>query len=52
MVEVHYQPEKALSDGAQSLYPGQFARLVLQVQAIYAAFNRLDEAIEPNRLER
>jgi 3-deoxy-7-phosphoheptulonate synthase len=42
MVEVHHQPEKALSDGAQSLYPDQFARLVLQVQAIYAAIKRLD----------
>jgi 3-deoxy-7-phosphoheptulonate synthase len=43
MVEVHYQPEKALSDGAQSLYPDQFARLVGQVQAIYDAFKRLDK---------
>ena len=24
MVEVHHEPEKALSDGAQSLYPEQF----------------------------
>lgn len=27
MVEVHHEPEKALSDGAQSLYPEQFAAL-------------------------
>ncbi len=27
MVEVHHRPEEALSDGAQSLYPEQFARL-------------------------
>lgn len=33
MVEVHHQPEKALSDGAQSLYPDQFARLCRQVAA-------------------
>ncbi len=25
MVEVHHQPEKALSDGPQSIYPDQFA---------------------------
>jgi 3-deoxy-7-phosphoheptulonate synthase len=43
MVEVHHQPEKALSDGAQSLYPDQFERLVLQVKAIYTAFKHLDE---------
>jgi 3-deoxy-7-phosphoheptulonate synthase len=27
MVEVHHDPENALSDGAQSLYPDQFTRL-------------------------
>ena len=27
MVEVHHHPEEALSDGAQSLYPDQFADL-------------------------
>lgn len=27
MVEVHHEPENALSDGAQSLYPEQFAQL-------------------------
>ncbi len=26
MVEVHHQPDKALSDGAQSVYPDQFVR--------------------------
>jgi 3-deoxy-7-phosphoheptulonate synthase len=35
MVEVHHQPEKALSDGAQSLYPDQFDLLCQQVQAIF-----------------
>jgi len=33
MVEVHHEPDKALSDGAQSLYPDQFARLCRQVAA-------------------
>ena len=35
MVEVHHQPDKALSDGAQSLYPEQFELLCRQVMAIY-----------------
>jgi 3-deoxy-7-phosphoheptulonate synthase len=34
MVEVHPNPEKALSDGPQSLYPGQFLDLMAQVRAI------------------
>jgi len=28
LVEVHHQPEKALSDGPQSIYPAQFARMM------------------------
>ena len=35
MVEVHHAPEKALSDGAQSLYPDQFERLCRQVRSIF-----------------
>jgi len=34
MVEVHPQPEKALSDGPQSLTPAQFAALMESVRAI------------------
>ena len=34
MVEVHHEPDKALSDGAQSLYPHQFEELMRQVRAI------------------
>jgi 3-deoxy-7-phosphoheptulonate synthase len=34
MVEVHHEPEMALSDGAQSLYPDQFALLCRQVSGI------------------
>ncbi|MDF1499659.1 MAG: 3-deoxy-7-phosphoheptulonate synthase [Anaerolineales bacterium] len=34
IVEVHPKPEEALSDGAQSLKPEQFARLVQQVKAL------------------
>jgi 3-deoxy-7-phosphoheptulonate synthase len=35
MVEVHHQPDQALSDGAQSLYPEQFTTLCEQVRAIF-----------------
>ena len=35
MVEVHHAPEKALSDGAQSLYPRQFEGLCREVQTIF-----------------
>lgn len=36
MVEVHHQPEKALSDGAQSLYPQQFEKLCREVGDIFS----------------
>jgi 3-deoxy-7-phosphoheptulonate synthase len=36
MVEVHPQPEKALSDGPQSLTPASFATLMESVRAIAA----------------
>lgn len=35
MVEVHHQPDQALSDGAQSLYPDQFETLCRQVKDIF-----------------
>ena len=34
IVEVHNHPEKAFSDGPQSLYPQQFEKLVRDVQAL------------------
>jgi 3-deoxy-7-phosphoheptulonate synthase len=40
IIEVHPQPDKALSDGAQSLYPDQFAQLVQQLHPIAAAIGR------------
>jgi 3-deoxy-7-phosphoheptulonate synthase len=33
-VEVHPRPEEALSDGPQSLYPGQFERLMRDIEAL------------------
>jgi len=38
MVEVHHNPEEALSDGAQSLYPEQFETLCQEVRAIFDVF--------------
>jgi 3-deoxy-7-phosphoheptulonate synthase len=40
MVEVHNNPEKAKSDGAQSLYPDQFAEMMQQIETIAGAINR------------
>lgn len=34
IIEVHNQPEKALSDGPQSLYPKQFAQLMRDIYVI------------------
>jgi len=40
MVEVHPDPNHALSDGAQSLYPEQFRELFDQIQVIARAIGR------------
>ena len=40
IVEVHPDPPKAMSDGAQSLYPDQFAKLVDEVIVIARAIGR------------
>jgi len=40
IVEVHNQPDKALSDGMQSLYPDQFDDLMAQVRQIAAVVGR------------
>jgi 3-deoxy-7-phosphoheptulonate synthase len=40
LVEVHPAPDRALSDGAQSLYPEQFDRLVTELRLIAAAIGR------------
>ncbi|MBD3385208.1 3-deoxy-7-phosphoheptulonate synthase [candidate division KSB1 bacterium] len=34
IIEVHHDPDHALSDGAQSLYPNQFSRLMQELQTI------------------
>ena len=40
LIEVHHEPEKALSDGAQSLYPKQFEQLIGELQIIVPAVQR------------
>jgi 3-deoxy-7-phosphoheptulonate synthase len=40
MVEVHHDPDRALSDGAQSLYPKQFAQLMSEIRLIAKAIGR------------
>ena len=40
IIEVHCNPEKALCDGAQSLYPKQFKELYGQLKIIAKAVNR------------
>ena len=39
-IEVHHDPDRALSDGPQSLYPQQFARLMEEVRMIAWAIGR------------
>ncbi|MGH9770646.1 MAG: 3-deoxy-7-phosphoheptulonate synthase [Candidatus Acidiferrales bacterium] len=40
IIEVHSDPERALSDGAQSLYPEQFTQLMNEIRAIAPAVGR------------
>ncbi len=40
LIEVHCNPDKALSDGAQSLYPEQFAKLMGELKMIAGAVER------------
>src|SRR6202022_3771728 len=37
LIEVHHNPDKALSDGAQSLFPEQFAKLMDELRMIAPA---------------
>jgi 3-deoxy-7-phosphoheptulonate synthase len=40
IIEVHPDPERALSDGVQSLYPDQFTQLMKEIRAIAPAVDR------------
>jgi hypothetical protein len=51
-VEVHHQPDLALSDGMQSLYPDQFDELMAQVRQIAPVVGRTVAGVQarPNTL--
>jgi 3-deoxy-7-phosphoheptulonate synthase len=40
MVEVHHQPDKAFSDGAQSIYPEQFVEMMNECSQIAQILHR------------
>jgi 3-deoxy-7-phosphoheptulonate synthase len=40
LIEVHHDPDRALSDGAQSLFPDQFAKLMEELRMIAPAVGR------------
>jgi 3-deoxy-7-phosphoheptulonate synthase len=40
LMEVHHDPDHALSDGAQSMFPGQFSELMNQLRLIATAVGR------------
>ena len=44
MIEVHCQPEEALSDGPQSLKPENFRQLMLEIKAVAEAVGRKSTA--------
>jgi 3-deoxy-7-phosphoheptulonate synthase len=52
IVEVHNEPDKALSDGMQSLYPEQFEELMAQVRQIAAVVGREIVAIGTGEVVR
>jgi 3-deoxy-7-phosphoheptulonate synthase len=49
LVEVHPNPDRALSDGGQSLFPEQFARLVRETRTIAEAIGRSLTSLSPSR---
>jgi 3-deoxy-7-phosphoheptulonate synthase len=52
LIEVHQDPERALSDGAQSLYPDQFAQLMTEVRMIAPAVGRSIAEVTHERAAR
>ena len=46
IIEVHVDPDRALSDGAQSLFPSQFDRLMAELRIIAPAIGR-SVCVEP-----
>jgi 3-deoxy-7-phosphoheptulonate synthase len=52
LIEVHNDPEKALSDGAQSLYPSQFDALMGELRVIAPVLGRTLPLARPAVAER
>ncbi len=52
MIEVHTNPEKALSDGPQSLYPEQFETLMRDIQALVPVIGKSVEQIPQKQAVR
>jgi 3-deoxy-7-phosphoheptulonate synthase len=52
LIEVHDNPEKALSDGAQSLYPEQFDRLMGELRVIAPVLGRTLPVARPGEARR
>jgi len=50
IVEVHNEPDKALSDGMQSLYPDQFDELMVQVRQIAPVVGRTVAGFEAQQI--
>jgi 3-deoxy-7-phosphoheptulonate synthase len=40
LIEVHHDPDRALSDGAQSIVPDQFDELMSEIRQIAAVVHR------------
>jgi 3-deoxy-7-phosphoheptulonate synthase len=52
LVEVHPQPDRALSDGEQSLFPEQFAQMMREIAAVAEAVGRkIAEPVAAVRVE-
>ena len=49
LIEVHPTPDRALSDGAQSLFPEQFGRLVAELRAIATVLGRTISTLPARR---
>ena len=50
IVEVHDHPEKALSDGPQSLYPEQFEKMVRDIEALAPVVGKSLERVPRNHM--
>ena len=51
IIEVHHQPDKALSDGMQSLFPDQFDALMREVRQIASVLGRTIPGIDAHVAE-